>query len=35
LNEEVLEGIRRIEDIANGRVQGLTEEESEAGNVTV
>jgi putative addiction module component (TIGR02574 family) len=27
LNEAVAEGIRRIEDIANGRVQGLTEEQ--------
>ncbi len=29
-NEEVLEGIRRIEDIATGRVQGLTEEQYRA-----
>jgi hypothetical protein len=27
LSEEVLEGIRRIEDIATGRVHGLTEEQ--------
>jgi putative addiction module component (TIGR02574 family) len=27
LNEAVAEGIRRIEDIANGRVEGLTEEQ--------
>jgi len=27
LNEAVAEGIRRIEDIATGRVKGLTEEE--------
>ena len=26
LNEAVAEGIRRIEDIATGRVEGLTEE---------
>ena len=30
LNKEVLEGIRRIEDIASGRVQGLTEEQYRA-----
>jgi hypothetical protein len=30
LNEEVLEGIWRIEDIATGRVQGLTEEQYRA-----
>ena len=30
LNETVLEGIRRIEDIATGRTQGLTEEEYRA-----
>ncbi len=30
LNEEVLEGIRRIEDIATGRVQGLTEDQYRA-----
>ena len=30
LNEALLEGIRRIEDIATGRVQGLTEEEYRA-----
>jgi putative addiction module component (TIGR02574 family) len=30
LNEAVTEGIRRIEDIAAGRVQGLTEEEFRA-----
>jgi putative addiction module component (TIGR02574 family) len=27
LNEAVSEGIQRIEDIANGKVQGLTEEQ--------
>jgi len=27
LNEAIAEGIRRIEDIATGRVQGLTEEQ--------
>jgi hypothetical protein len=27
LNEAVAEGIRRIEDLATGRVKGLTEEE--------
>jgi putative addiction module component (TIGR02574 family) len=27
LNEAVAEGIRRIEDIATGRVKGLTEEQ--------
>ena len=30
LNEALREGIRRIEDIATGRVQGLTEEEYRA-----
>jgi hypothetical protein len=30
LNEAVLEGIRRIEDIASGRTQGLTEEQYRA-----
>ena len=30
LNEALKEGIRRIEDIAKGRVQGLTEEEYRA-----
>jgi putative addiction module component (TIGR02574 family) len=30
LNEAVLEGIRRIEDIAVGRTQGLTEEQYRA-----
>jgi putative addiction module component (TIGR02574 family) len=30
LNEEILEGIRRIEDIATGRVAGLTEEQYRA-----
>ena len=30
LNEELREAIRRIEDIATGRVQGLTEEEYRA-----
>ncbi len=30
LNEAVTEGIRRIEDIATGRVRGLTEEEYRA-----
>ena len=28
LNEAIADGIRRIEDIATGRVKGLTEEES-------
>jgi putative addiction module component (TIGR02574 family) len=27
LNEAIAEGIRRIEDLATGRVRGLTEEE--------
>jgi putative addiction module component (TIGR02574 family) len=27
LNEAIVEGIRRIEDLASGRVKGLTEEE--------
>ena len=27
LNEAIAEGIRRIEDLASGRVKGLTEEE--------
>jgi len=27
LNQAITEGIRRIEDLATGRVQGLTEEE--------
>ncbi len=27
LNEAIAEGIRRIEDLATGRVKGLTEEE--------
>lgn len=27
LNEAIAEGIRRIEDVATGRVQGLTEEQ--------
>ena len=27
LNEAIQEGIRRIEDVATGRVKGLTEEE--------
>ena len=27
LNEGIAEGIRRIEDLASGRVKGLTEEE--------
>ena len=31
LNEALKEGIRRIEDIATGRVQGLSEEEYRAG----
>jgi putative addiction module component (TIGR02574 family) len=30
LNEAILEGIRRLEDLATGRVQGLTEEEFRA-----
>ena len=30
LNEVLKEGIRRIEDIVTGRVQGLTEEEYRA-----
>lgn len=30
LNEAVAEGIRRIEDVAAGRVQGLTEEQFRA-----
>ena len=30
LNEAVTEGIRRIEDIATGRVDGLTEEQYRA-----
>ena len=30
LNEGIKEGIRRIEDIATGRVRGLTEEEYRA-----
>jgi putative addiction module component (TIGR02574 family) len=30
LNEAVLEGIRRIEDIATGHTQGLTEEQYRA-----
>ena len=30
LNEDLREAIRRIEDIATGRVQGLTEEEYRA-----
>ncbi len=30
LNEAVIEGIRRIEDIAAGRVEGLTEEQYRA-----
>ena len=30
LNEAVAEGIRRIEDIATGRVEGLTEEQFRA-----
>jgi hypothetical protein len=30
LNEAVTEGIRRIEDIATGRVEGLTEEQYRA-----
>ncbi len=30
LNEAVAEGIRRIEDIAAGRVEGLTEEQYRA-----
>jgi putative addiction module component (TIGR02574 family) len=30
LNEAVAEGIRRIEDVATGRVAGLTEEEYRA-----
>ncbi len=27
LNETIAEGIRRIEDLATGRIRGLTEEE--------
>ena len=27
LNEAIVEGVRRIEDLATGRVKGLTEEE--------
>lgn len=30
LNEAIAEGIRRIEDMATGRVQGLTEEQYRA-----
>ena len=30
LNEAIAEGIRRIEDIVTGRVQGLTEEQYRA-----
>ena len=30
LNEALLDGIRRIEDIATGRVEGLTEEQYRA-----
>lgn len=30
LNEAVIEGIRRIEDIASGRIEGLTEEQYRA-----
>jgi putative addiction module component (TIGR02574 family) len=30
LNEAIAEGIRRIEDVAMGRVQGLTEEQYRA-----
>ena len=30
LNETVAEGIRRIEDVASGRVKGLTEEQFRA-----
>ena len=30
LNEAIAEGIRRIEDIATGRVRGLTEEQYRA-----
>jgi putative addiction module component (TIGR02574 family) len=30
LNQAIAEGIHRIEDLANGRVQGLTEEEFRA-----
>lgn len=30
LNEAIIEGIRRIEDIASGRVEGLTEEQYRA-----
>lgn len=30
LNEALMEGIRRIEDLATGRVKGLTEEEFRA-----
>lgn len=30
LNESITEGIRRIEDVATGRVKGLTEDEYRA-----
>ncbi len=30
LNEAIVEGIRRIEDLATGRVKGLTEDEFRA-----
>ena len=30
LNQAIAEGIRRVEDLATGRVQGLTEEEFRA-----
>ena len=30
LNETIAEGVRRIEDIATGRVEGLTEEQYRA-----
>ena len=30
VSDEILEGIRRIEDLATGRVKGLTEEEFRA-----
>ena len=30
LNDAVAEGVRRIEDVASGRVRGLTEEEFRA-----
>jgi uncharacterized tellurite resistance protein B-like protein len=30
INEAVMEGIRRIEDVATGRVKGLTEQEYRA-----